>query len=664
MFKKGFAASLIAAMVLPGSIFAATSLSVSLGDSIRPVTHVATGSLYGLTETYPTNIDAEVAPLKPNVFLAPARSGQGRQQPIGGAFLVSPRIKNTTGKVQIRLADVLPGWPYAFKDMNHWLSEVGSVIKDKKASAVQNFDGYEIWNEPDGTWKSTTIDFNSGLWKKTYDYIRQNDPSERIVGPSYSWYNGNRMEEFVKYCSANNCMPDVISWHQWGSEGLTGSIEHYRNLEKKYNVKPRAISINEYSSDTHTLEGCPGVSVPFIAKFERHGVESAMISWWFTNLPGRLGSLLTAQNQHGGGWHLYKWYGDMSGYMAKVVPPNDRSDGVDGFAAVDTKKKVASVVVGGNTLGDVSVKIDKIPAAFGGKVNVDVEYVTWEDKDKAVPSTTPESTKEYEVVNGAITVPINIKNVFYAYRIYITPVIPQAPYGEKAAAVPGKIEFENYDVGGEGKSFHDTDYDNQGKNYREDGVDVVTAGNGYALGYTIAGEWTEYTFNVEADGEYKLSANVATAMETAGFKLYVDEKQILEDIEVAKIDSSFDVYKEIELGTASLTKGEHVLKMEITKSYINMDWIKFVDASKVEEPKDTVPETPKDTTPDFVQMQFQVAGPVEYRVFDLQGNMLGRVSGVGMQELRGKTLNLVNRSGIYLLKPQKFGKMLKMSISK
>ncbi len=664
MFKKGFAASLIAALALPGCLFAATSLSVSLGDSIRPVTHVATGSLYGLTETYPTNIDADVAALKPNVFLAPARSGQGRQQPIGGAFLVSPRIKNTTGKVQIRLADVLPGWPYAFKDMNHWLSEVGSVVKEKKASAVQNFDGYEIWNEPDGTWKNTSIDFNSGLWKKTYDYLRQNDPNERIVGPSYSWYNGNRMEEFVKYCSANNCMPDVISWHQWGSEGFVGSIEHYRSLEKKYNVKPRAISINEYSSDTHTLEGCPGVSVPFIAKFERHGVESAMISWWFTNLPGRLGSLLTAQNQRGGGWHLYKWYGDMSGYMAKVVPPNDRSDGVDGFAAVDTKKKVASVVVGGNTLGEVSVKIDKIPAAFGSKVNVDVEYVTWEDKDKAVPSTTPESSKEYDVVNGAITVPVNIKNVYYAYRVYITPVIPQAPYGDKAATVPGKIEFENYDVGGEGKSFHDTDYDNQGKNYREDGVDVVTAGNGYALGYTIAGEWTEYTFNVEADGEYKLSANVATAMETAGFKLYVDEKQILEDIEVAKIDSSFDTYKEISLGTVNLSKGEHVLKMEITKSYINMDWIKFVDASKVEEPKDTVPETPKDTTPDFVQMQFQVAGSVEYSVFDLRGNMLGTVSGMDVMDLRRQTMSLVNCSGIYLLKPRKFGKMLKMSISK
>lgn len=58
-----------------------------------------------------------------------------------------------------------------------------------------------------------------------------------------------------------------------------------------------------------------------LAKFERYGVESEMISWWFTNLPGRLGSLLTANNQKSGGWYFYKWYGDMADYMAKVSHP-------------------------------------------------------------------------------------------------------------------------------------------------------------------------------------------------------------------------------------------------------------------------------------------------------------------------------------------------------
>ena len=50
---------------------AAVNLDVNLGDSIRPVTHVATGSLYGLTESLPSDIEKDGAPLKPNVMALP-----------------------------------------------------------------------------------------------------------------------------------------------------------------------------------------------------------------------------------------------------------------------------------------------------------------------------------------------------------------------------------------------------------------------------------------------------------------------------------------------------------------------------------------------------------------------------------------------------------------
>lgn len=643
----------VAALACVGFAHAAVNLSVSLGDSIRPVTHVATGSLYGLTETYPVDIDKEVAPLKPNVFLAPARSGKGRQQGIGGAFLISPRIENTTGKVQIRLADILPGWPYEFQSMDHWLSEVGSVVADKKASKIQNFDGYEIWNEPNDTWKVPGINFNSDLWKKTYDFLRKNDPQERIVGPSYSWYNADKMEEFVKYCSANNCMPDIISWHQWGSGGFVGAIKHYRGLEKKYGVSPRAISINEYSSTKHPEEGCPGVSVPFIAKFERHGVESAMISWWFTNLPGRLGSLLTANNERGGGWWLYKWYADMSGYMAKVVPPNDESDGVDGFAALDVKKNFASIVVGGNTLGDVSVDISGIPAAFGEKVNVAVEYVTWVDKDKAVPSTTPESSKEYSVNGGKITVPIKISNVYNAYRIYVTPIVPQKPFGTEAAAIPGKIQVENFDINGTGAentSYFDTDDENKGNVYREDGVDLEAVegeqGN-YAIGYTIAGEWLEYTVNVKTDGSYPLTIRAASGGSSGSVRFYVDGKEASDTIAIPQTaENKWNVYENIDGGEISLTAGTHILKMAITGSYANIDWIEFGETAASDTEDSTL------ALGDRAQkLHFENAPRMSsYAVFDIQGNFIGRVMSRDVASAMESAKNMIAKSGAYIIK--------------
>ena len=635
-----FSLALPLAFSLPASPMAAVNLNVSLGDSIRPVTHVATGSLYGLTETLPSNIEKDVAPLKPNVFLSPARSGNGRQQGIGGAFLVAPRVEGIGAKIQIRLADVLPGWPYAYKSMDHWKSEVTSVINDKLSSQNKNFDGYEIWNEPDGTWKDANGDFNSVLWKQTYQLIREKDPTAKIIGPSYSWYNSSRMEAFVKYCSANNCMPDVISWHQWGSGGFVGAVENYRNLEKKYNVSPRAISINEYSSEEHSEEGCPGVSVPFIAKFERHGVESAMISWWFVPLPGRLGSLLTSNNERGGGWWLYKWYGDMSGYMTKVTPPNDKSDGVDGFAALDKKKGFASIVLGGNTLGDVNVNITGIPAAFGNKVNVDVEYVTWENKDKAVPSTTLESSKEYSVSDGKITVPVNIKNTKYGYRVYVTPIIPQEPYKGTAAAIPGKVEVENYDVGGSGKAYLDKDDENKGGEYREDAVDIVKAGTGYAIGYTQEGEWLEYTVDVAAAGEYAVVANYATSSENAGIKLYVDDIAVTDAV-VFPQGADWETYSTFDAGKVNLSAGKHVLKLEIVGNYVNIDWLEFCSGGKCAE--EAGPE-PGDSSTTLVQGYRVDFGVQEtYGVFSLNGRLLGKVSAASLAEAHVKARSLLQR---------------------
>lgn len=626
---------------------AAVNLGVSLGDSIKPVTHVATGSLYGLTETLPSNIERDVAPLKPNVFLSPARSGNGRQQGIGGAFLVAPRVESIGAKIQIRLADVLPGWPYKFQNMDHWKNEVKSVINDKLKSNNKNFDGYEIWNEPNDTWKVSGIDFNSGLWKQTYDLIRQMDPGAKIIGPSYSFYHASQMEAFIKYCSQNNCLPDVVSWHQWGSGGFVGAVETYRALEKKYNVTPRPLSINEYSSTEHSEEGCPGLSVPFIAKFERHGVESAMISWWFVPLPGRLGSLLTSNNERGGGWWLYKWYGDMSGYMAKVTPPNDKSDGVDGFAALDKKRGFASIVLGGNTKGDVNVNISGIPSSFGNKVNVTVEYVVWENKDKAVPSTNLVSDKEYDVSDSKITVPVNITNTKYGYRVYITPIIPQAPFKDVMANIPGKLEVENYDVGGSGKAYLDKDDDNKGGEYREDAVDIVKVVDGYAIGYTQEGEWLEYTVNVEREQEYALQIRYATSSENTGIKLYVDGKAVLESIAFEK-GSNWDTYATLDAGMVKLPKGEHILKMEIVGNYVNIDWLDFKDPT---------------TTALQPSIGFRLApNGMEYHVFDMQGRFVARFKSMGSADLQAKTRAAVGRSGVYLVRPRAGGRMITVSV--
>jgi RNA polymerase sigma factor (sigma-70 family) len=96
----------------------------------------------------------------------------------------------------------------------------------------------------------------------------------------------------------------------------------------------------------------------------------------------------------------------------------------------------------------------------------------------------------------------------------------QSPFGGIAWAIPGTIEAENYDVGGEGVAYHDIDDFNTERDYRDDGVDVVgdpahessdfSGGGGPFIGWTQAGEWLEYTVHVAKAGVYTLEARVSS----------------------------------------------------------------------------------------------------------------------------------------------------------
>ena len=178
----------------------------------------------------------------------------------------------------------------------------------------------------------------------------------------------------------------------------------------------------------------------------------------------------------------------------------------------------------------------------------------------------------------------------WADTVETTPLVREAYSGEPVA-VPGKIEAENYDKGGNRFSFYDKDATNKGETYREDAVDVVTlddatcndaACKGYAIGYTEAGEWLEYSVKVAADGKYGVRANVATASETSKIQLLVDGEVLLDTITFDKIDTTWNVYKEIDIGTADLTAGEHILRLVIAGSYVNVDWLQFCEKETCE----------------------------------------------------------------------------------
>ena len=96
----------------------------------------------------------------------------------------------------------------------------------------------------------------------------------------------------------------------------------------------------------------------------------------------------------------------------------------------------------------------------------------------------------------------------------ITPVAlaAEGPYGGTPAPIPGTVQAENYDTGGQGVGYNVTSTNGTANSYRSDGVDLeatTDTGGGYNIGWTAAGQWFRYTVNVATAGVYTVTFRVA-----------------------------------------------------------------------------------------------------------------------------------------------------------
>ncbi|MCW2914972.1 MAG: coagulation factor 5/8 type domain protein, partial [Actinomycetia bacterium] len=96
---------------------------------------------------------------------------------------------------------------------------------------------------------------------------------------------------------------------------------------------------------------------------------------------------------------------------------------------------------------------------------------------------------------------------------------PGGPYGGTAAAVPGTVQAENYDTGGQGVAYNVTSVNGSANSYRSDGVDLETTsdtGGGHNLGWTGSGQWFRYTVNAASAGTYTVTLRVAAPSAVTG----------------------------------------------------------------------------------------------------------------------------------------------------
>jgi beta-glucanase (GH16 family) len=169
---------------------------------------------------------------------------------------------------------------------------------------------------------------------------------------------------------------------------------------------------------------------------------------------------------------------------------------------------------------------------------------------------------------------------------------PQAPYRMTPAFVPGTVEAEDYDLGGQDVAYHDAEANNNGGAYRPgEGVDLESttdAGLGFDVGWTAPGEWIEYTVDVTA-GTYDIEMRVASA--SSGGTLHIEFDEVDRTGPVTfDATGGWQEWTTVRAEVVTLGAGVQTMRMVMDTGGFNVNKISVVEP----------PDTDADGTPDAV----------------------------------------------------------------
>jgi len=192
---------------------------------------------------------------------------------------------------------------------------------------------------------------------------------------------------------------------------------------------------------------------------------------------------------------------------------------------------------------------------------------------------------------GTYSTTLSATNAYGTGTLIITFIIAAAPtesaYGGTPWTVPGTIQAENYDIGGEGVAYHDNDATNLGGQYRiSDGVDIETTsdvGGGYDVGYTNAGEWLKYTVNVTTTGSYTFQARMASTTAGNTFHVEIDGLNISGSITVPN-SGGWQTWETVSFTTPTITNGQHVIRFYEETGGYNINYFNLIANTTVSAP--------------------------------------------------------------------------------
>ncbi len=432
-------------------------------------------------------------------------------------------------------------------------SQIATRFRNKTEKLI-----FEIINEPHGL----TREQNNELHQRVLSIIRKTNPTRLVIIQGHNWGGSEELIEMA--------IPDdpflIGSFHSYdpwpfGLEGTGsfGSRYQLQQLENKF------VSVKQWSDQT-------GIPV-FLGEFgcnRSAGYNSRMkhyrayvdlsLSYGFSFCVWDDGGNFKVMQRSLKGWD------EVKDILIHSGPEAPRITGMD--VENDTMVRVEWERVDSGALhyllerrrmtGTFQV-IDTLP--HDGSVYVDSVALDGEYNYYRIVA-------NYHADSMTMSHPLRISVPAYVelFRGY---------YHDGPIPVPGTVEAEDYDTGGEGLTFHDLDKQNLGGAYRPDEpVDIYDRlGDGYHIGNALPGEWCEYSIHVERKGLYEIELHTASLQGDGRYQLWIGEQQS-DTIRVPVTYSQLETA--ISSVTMALDSGEMIMRLIVMDGpMFNIDRVVF-----------------------------------------------------------------------------------------
>jgi GH35 family endo-1,4-beta-xylanase len=242
----------------------------------------------------------------------------------------------------------------------------------------------------------------------------------------------------------------------------------------------------------------------------------------------------------------------------------------------------------------------------------------------------------------------------------------QAPYNNTVHPIPGIIQVEEYDQGGNGLAYMDNTPGSEVTpvvNFRaNEDVDLevcTDAGGGYNLGYSTAGEWLEYTVNVQSTGNYDLDLRVACNGDGRTVSFTMDEIAIANNVTIPNT-AGWQTWSTVSVKNIPLTAGQKIMRLTIgATDYVNLNYVEFKPSTITGLDAEEMTSMMIYPNPFNNQIHVEMAGTFGYQLMSLAGQVIHEGKSEGKIEL-GSNLS----KGVYMLKITQGNKAKMMKVVK